>query len=379
MRVLHTINRLDASDGGPTRSVPSLAQAQAENGADVRVWAAKGYSIPMEEYPRVQFFSGQIDGTETVEWEADVVHDHGIWLRSNHTSAAFAKRRKIPRIVSPRGMLKKWSLNHRRYRKQIAWALYQRRDLNEAAGLHATCQQEAAEFRELGLKMPVIEVPNGVTAPFQPIQAFGKSNQGEQGVRREVLFLSRLHRVKGIHNLLEAWAKQPKEDWLLRIVGPDDDGYGQSLLSTIHRLGIKERVKIEPAVHSEEKWDLLRKADVFVLPSFTENFGIVVAEALSAGTPVITTTGTPWADLVTHKCGWHVAPTVDGLTAALSSAMSCSEAELQRMGLLGRAWMQKDFQWAAIAERMLNAYSGLMNEALPIRRVAEERVASKAA
>lgn len=379
MKILHTINRLDVSDGGPTRSVPSLAQAQAENGAEVRLWAAKGHSIPVDEFPQVRFFSGPIDGVDCTEWKPDLIHDHGIWLRSNHTTAAFARRRGIPRIVSPRGMLKKWSLNHRRFRKQIAWLLYQKSDLECAAGLHATCQSEAEEFRELGLKMPVLEVPNGVTAPVDSILAFPGNGEQRRVGSREVLFMSRLHPVKGIQNLLEAWARQITDGWSLRIVGPDDDGYGESLVASIRRLGIGQSVRIEPAVHSEEKWNLLRQADVFVLPSFTENFGIVVAEALSAGTPVITTTGTPWADLVTRHCGWHVEPDVEGLAAALEIAMSKPDAELQRMGQVGRDWMQEDFQWNAIGERMLNAYKGVVGDIGSTHQVSERVDAAKAA
>ena len=358
LKVLHCIHSLNANDGGPARSVPALADAEATNGAEVRVWSRQTPTIDLEEYRSAQFVTGDLHGLMSANWTPDLIHDHGVWLPSNHLSAKLARHNHVPRVVSPRGMLEPWCLQHHRYRKHFAWKLYQRRDLQSCTALHATSEEEAAQFRRLGLKQRIILFPNGVSLPGlhdpQPLET--------RSMRREIVFLSRIHPKKGLLNLIEAWKRVARNEWLLRIVGSDESGHRREIEAAITQNALADTVVVNDPVYSHKKWDLLHNADLVILPSFSENFGIVVAEALAVGTPVITTTGTPWENVLTERCGWYVEPNVQSLSVALQDAMDKSQCELKDMGERGGRWMRREYAWGDIGKNMLGAYEWLLGQ-----------------
>ena len=359
LRVLHCVPSLNATDGGPARSVPALADGEAIHGADVRVWSRQAPTISLRAYPSTEFVTGDLRSAVSDRWTPDVVHDHGLWLWSNHDSARFGRHNRIARIVSPRGMLEPWCLRHRRYRKLIAWKLYQHRDLLTSSCLHATSESEVKQFRQLGFEQPVVLLPNGVTLP-EEVSGSERHHDKSRGDEREVLFLGRIHPVKGIPHLIEAWHRAVRPGWRLRIVGGDEGGHKNEIRRLIQQKDLDTTVTICDAVHTQEKWKLLRNADLVVLPSHSENFGIVVAEALAIGTPVITTTGTPWKHVLRQRCGWHVEPDARVLEQALREAMQMPPRELQEMGRRGGQWVRQEFAWPDIGKKMLDAYGSLL-------------------
>ena len=171
-----------------------------------------------------------------------------------------------------------------------------------------------------------------------------------------MLFLSRLHPQKGLGLLVEAWARVRPAGWRMCVVGPDDGGYREKIKAAVDRAGISDLWTFADAAVGPAKWRWLAEAEVFILPSFSESFGIVVAEALGAGVPVITTTATPWAGLREHRCGWWIEPSVDGIAAALREATALPPEELHEMGRRGAAWAGTEFHWPAIARTMAAAY-----------------------
>ena len=359
IRVLHCIPSLNDHDGGPARSVPELAEAEALQGADVRVWSSRTPTIHLEDYRSTQFVTGRLRSLVSGNWTPDVIHDHGLWLRSNHQAAQISLHKRIPRIVSPRGMLKPWCIRHHRYRKLIAWKLYQHRDLITSSCLHATSMSEAEQFRELGLTQPVVLLPNGVTLPTAA-SLCDNEHKTRSNTKREVLFLSRIHPVKGLLNLISAWQNVVRSCWRLHIVGSDEGGHRAEIEKAISQRQLNNSVTVNDAVYSREKWKLLRNADLLILPSFSENFGTVVAEALTVGTPVITTTGTPWKNVLQERCGWYVEPNTEALTEALRDAMNMSRRDLKQMGIHGLRWVSQEFAWPEIGKKMLNAYESVL-------------------
>ena len=286
-----------------------------------------------------------------------VAHDAGIWLPSNRYVAEVASELDVPRVVSPRGMLSEWALNHGSARKKLAWRLHQRRNLESASLLHATADSEADEFRKCGLRNPIAIVPNGVDLP--PV----RNNTGAPTAERTALFLSRIHPKKGLLDLVNAWAAVQPINWRLRIVGDDEGGHRSLVASAVDEQGIGEQVEFLGPVADAEKWDLYAKADLFVLPSYSENFGIVVAEALAAGVPVITTRATPWGELVSTRSGWWIDTGAESLAAALGEATQKSDAERRAMGERGRNLVESRYSWGAAAEKMLACYLWLLGEA----------------
>lgn len=282
----------------------------------------------------------------------ELIHDHGVWLPFNHFIAGVATRRSVPRIVSPRGMLEPWAMNHRKWKKRLAWWLYQRGDLRSAVVLHATAASEAQQFRALGLRQPIAILPNGVELPCFPLT---KSDTAE-AVTRTAIFLGRVHPIKGLPLLVKAWAAARPDGWRMRVVGPDEQGHRGELQRLVMQCDVAGSWTFEDAVEGAAKWRLLADADLCILPSLSESFGMFVAEALAAGTPVITTTAAPWPGLEPHGCGWWVKPEVPSLAAALQAAAGTDPKQLSAMGARGRQWVIQDFAWPAIAQQMADVY-----------------------
>jgi glycosyltransferase involved in cell wall biosynthesis len=291
----------------------------------------------------------------------DVLHDNGIWLPHHHRLAVLAAKRGIPRVVSTRGMLEPWCLNHKRVKKSVAWWLYQRRDLQEAGCHHTTCEAEAGNVQSLRLGVPVVAVPNGIDVPNDWSVCNG--SEGKKPVRngqKTALFLGRLHPKKGLPMLIAAWARVRPQGWRLLIAGPDEGGHQKQVENAAATAGLATIVSFTGPLAGPTKTSTLFDADLFILPTLSENFGIVVAEALAHGLPVLTTRTAPWSILEERGCGWWVDATLDGLETGLRRATNLDAATLRAMGATGRAVVKAQFEWKSVAELMLSTYEGVV-------------------
>ncbi len=360
MRVLHTLASLDPATGGPARSVPALVRALKQAGIDPVLWTARpseGEWTQAIKEAGVPVHSGELAALGRF----DLIHDHGLWLPNNHAVARLARVAKTPRIVSPRGMLEPWALNHRKWKKRLAWWLYQRADLHAAAALHATAESEAEHIKELGLRIPVYVIPNGVELPRAASESPEVESQRSENPRT-ALFLSRIHPKKGLRMLIEAWAAVRPAGWRMRVVGPDENGHRAELEQRVTQAGLTGCWEFCDALEGTAKDAAFRHADLFILPTHSENFGIAVAEALAAGVPVITTTGAPWEGLLETNSGWWVDPTPHDLAAALRDACTRDAATLQEMGGRGREWMRRDFSCEGVGTKMAESYQNILGE-----------------
>jgi len=295
----------------------------------------------------------------------DVIHTHGVWLHPNWTSAAAARRLGKPLVVSPRGMLEPWSLAQSRRRKRLLWRLVERRSLAEAAFVHATSRAEAENLRQIGVAAPIAVIPNGIdlVEEYQTsrIEDLKRPLPGAGNESAEVLFLGRVHPKKGLALLLEAWQQTGPRFPAARLMicGPGDSASIAHLERQITDLGMPS-VQYRGAVSGVEKIGLLARASVLVLPSLSENYGIVVAEALAAETPVITTTETPWSALGQNDCGWSIRPEVPALIAALEEALSTRSAERRAMGRRGRALIEREHSLERVGRMMARTYAWVL-------------------
>jgi glycosyltransferase involved in cell wall biosynthesis len=371
IHVLHVIAGLDAAHGGPSYSVPKLCGSLAAGGADIELASVKGADgwegTGRDAFRERRFYwdYSYLPVLRDLRWSTalgralrtsaphiDVIHNHGLWLMPNVQAGWVAREAKKPLVVSPRGMLAPAALAFSRRKKQVFWRLLQGSAIRDAACFHATSEQEYEEIRAFGLVVPVAIIPNGVDIP-----EFAARSEAASITDRVVLSLGRLHPKKGLDTLVRAWAQIERDHpgWRLRIVGPDEAGYAHELAGLISSLGIR-RAAIEGPVYGDAKWQTYRAADLFVLPSLNENFGLTVAEALATGIPVIATKGTPWSGLTAEGCGWWVDHGVDALASALDRAMAMPRTASDAMGMKGRAWMTRDFSWDRVGREMLDMY-----------------------
>lgn len=364
MKVLLTSTSLLPDYGGPAFSVSGLATALTDAGAEVGLWAADQSAAVTPLLPgtsRVQRILGTEGEALDHFGETDILHDNGIWLPHNHRLAVLAEKSGIPRVVSTRGMLEPWALSHKRFKKTIAWWLYQRRDLKQARCHVATGEVEARSLQHLGLGVPIATVPNGVDVPERPWSVGSELEKAvRNGRRRTALFLGRIYPVKGLPMLIEAWARVRPDGWLLRIAGPDEAGHQKQVEKAVSAAGLGEVVSFTGPIEPQMKKFAFLDADLFVLPTHSESFGIAIAEALAHGLPVLTTTAAPWSILQEKGCGWWVDGTVDGIAKGLNQATSLDPEALRAMGTKGRALVIAEFGWKRVADLMLSTYEEVL-------------------
>lgn len=595
MRVLHVIRSISRQGGGPSRSSQGLVSGLRAAGVDA--WLM---TLRHGEKPWINGVDGFVNGGSfedaLAQVKPDIVHLHGIWQYGLHRCAVICRRKRIPYVIAPRGMLEPWSLKTKWLKKRIARFLYQDNDLKKAAALHATAVSEAEQFRRLGFHNPVIISPNGVNLPeeagetgrsrrrfaeekvskwiegmseesfcaalerlvdektaageyrfkklddrvtategarrffvefsrkivelndgrcvyfvpdpmamdrnggdadrcwaeysfhavsnggakvsgkghnerwFNPhkiagfaalestlkaercivrlnptsrfdaimfvggpptglryrivtrLDEFGnmdanltevtfeasskkekktprlvslteavqavvhhqiatgsypsdrgrisnfdglrkggtEERAGDESARR-VLFVSRMHAKKGVLELVEAWARVKPQDWQCELVytlnGEEECVYEAQVRARIRELGLETQFVLTGPLNDDAKWAAYARADLFVLPTYSENFGIVIVEALWAGVPVITTKGTPWQELEGHRCGWWIdLPPKASLDEALREAMALPRETLRAMGARGRRLVEEKYTWKAVCDAMVEGY-----------------------
>lgn len=377
---IYVTTGLSPQDGGPFRSVSGLAKAVTASGATTVRVVGGCRSLARWAEDRHEWLPIEVDATEggglgggarmaagickavaasAAVGRPVVVHSSGLWDHGSLAVDQASQSHAFPLVISPRGMLEPWALNHRRLKKKAAMTLWQRRQLTRADMLHATSEQECENIRRLGLRNPVCVVPNGIELPPEAFTAKPRTAESGQSAKRRCVFLSRLHPKKGIPMLLEAWARVRPAGWVLEIAGNAEGGHEREIAERIKSLGLAD-VRLVGEQAGDAKWRFLAGAELFVLPSYSENFGIAVAEAMAMGLPVITTHGTPWAAVEERGLGWWVLPTVDAIEHALRQAFAESPAGLAERGRRGRDYAVKSFAWPAIGRRMAACYAWLL-------------------
>lgn len=373
--VLHCVPGLAPHLGGPSRTVVQLADALAgcdglsvgllsQRSADEQAVPSTNAGVDRRVLISRSGFVASLGLVIRRELQRRggsarpaLVHSHGVWHPANHWAAQAARTWGVPLVIHPRGMLEPWSLGQKPLKKRLALAVFQRRDLESARAFVATSEMECEGLRQFGLRQPVAVIPNGVALDEgAAADLYGPRRQDRE---RIALFLSRVHPKKGVLELVRAWGQVAPKGWRLRIAGPDEGGHWGQVERLVRQLGLGDRVEYLGPVEGERKAALYREADLFVLPTFSENFGVVVAEALAHGLPVITTRGAPWEDLVTHRCGWWIDVGVEPLVPALREAMALTDEQRAAMGARGRDYVSR-FDWGRIAEQTLALYRWIL-------------------
>jgi len=367
MRICIFTTSIDKKGGGPSRSVPILARGLSEVG--VKTTLLTGYSSEMNTH--------LLDGTSVevktipqnisirqlervlLEGRYDLIHGQNLWIPLYHKMARVARKHGIPYMMTPRGCLEPWCMRQKRLKKLIAFHLYQKKDLQRASCVLATAKMEADNMRALGISTPIAIIPNGIDVSEYPCRPLSSKNS----VRKQIVFLSRIHEKKGIEFLIEAWEQLHRKysDWNVVIAGNGEEAYIADLKKMIKDKGLDSCIKIIPPVFGEDKRKLYCESALFVLPTFSENFGMVIAEAMSCGVPVITTNGTPWQELNDLKLGWCINLSLDNLAKAISEAIDLGIDSLFEMGLQCSRHIFDTYQYKEVALKNQMVYEWIVN------------------
>jgi len=366
MRVIHVVPAIAEEAAGPSYCVPRLCESLIGTGVDVQLatldsavmTAHLSYlkTFPLGFGPRRLGVSPKMRRwlkQEVVSGRVEIIHSHSLWMMPNVYPGTAVRDSRCRLVVSPHGTLSAWALGLNALQKKIFWHALQALPLRVAACFHATGESEYEDIRRLGFRQPVCILPNGIDVP-------SLEETGSNG-RRQLLFLGRIHPIKGIDNLLHAWQAVENRfpDWDLHIAGPGNGGYLAEMQALAAQLGV-ERVIFRGPLFGEEKLRTYRAASLFVLPTHSENFGMTVAEALAAGTPAIVTKGAPWGGLEKQGAGWWIDIGVEPLVECLEDALGMSSAHLTEMGRAGREWMLRDYSWERIGAQLSGVYNWLL-------------------
>lgn len=369
MKILHTISSIDKNSGGTSTYLQLLANELSKHISLEVITMQTDNPLSLDK--EVKLFFANKSGTGFMgiskdmkqylnKVEANIFHGNGMWQYPVHAMAKFAQKRKTPYIITPHGMLEPWAINAGKWKKKLALALFQRKDLENAVCIHATARSEAENIRQLGFKNPIAVIPNGIDVMEFPFHSKEKNKK-----ERTILFLSRIHPKKGIELLIEAWQKLDKAlkiNWKIEIAGNGDSAYVESLQKLIDEKCLAKEIHIIGPQFGEAKLKAYQQADLFVLPTYSENFGIVVAEALACGVPVITTKGAPWEELNTKNAGWWIEIGIESLVESLKQAMQLNDAERQQMGVNGRKLVEKNYSIESVAQKMIQLYQWILKE-----------------
>lgn len=369
MKILHAISGLNVNSGGPSISTWSLVTGLRNTGIEADLIAYKSnksselmigkgdfvYSLPSPKYSRFAYSSQFNRFLEKDDYE--IYHGHGLWQYPVHCIAVYARKMGKPYLISTRGMLYPEALRKSSYVKKIALQIYQRKDLELATVIHATCNQELQYIRDSGFKNPVAIIPNSINTKVHFEK--GEFSAGKS----QVGFLGRFAPIKNIENLIEAWDKTCKNnpDWELVLIGDGELTYKNQLTNLTTKLGIKN-IRFTGFLNGTEKEKALQKLSYLVLPSKSENFGMVVTEALIRGIPVISSKGTPWEELNTYRAGWWIDIGVGPLARTLNEAISLPENERRIMGQNGRQLVEQNYSLEQVTRQMISLYGWLLGK-----------------
>ncbi|MBI1870485.1 MAG: glycosyltransferase [Chlamydiae bacterium] len=369
MRILHVVPSFYPAfyHGGPIYSLYHLCNALVKSGIELKVlttdmcgrdhlqirefplYAPLGYPI---YFFRRRFFVSVAPGLlgyllKMVRW-ADVVHLTAVYSFPTIPTLLMCRLLSKPIVWSPRGSLERWDGSRRLLVKRI-WEWICRHVMPQRTFLHVTSEEEAKASETCFKKIPTRIVPNGVDIPAEV-----KHTNGNGTLR--LLYLSRLDPKKGLENLLQACQllNQNKPlKWTLKIAGFGEPSYVRKIEALLKESNFGNQVEMVGKVEGDEKEKWFQDTDVFIFPSHTENFGVVVAESLAHGIPVIVSRGTPWKRVEEKDCGLWVENHPESLAQAIEKI---SKMPLRQMGSRGRQWMQEEFSWDQQAKKMSHVY-----------------------
>ena len=371
MKILQTIAGFGAHSGGTSTCTYDLLSAMHGMGCDVDLmtFKVKDPTDKLMGHDEEWIKALDNDCRTPYGWspnmtrflrasDYDIYHTNGMWMHCNHETCTIAREKGKPYVITPHGMLYPQALARSAWKKKLLLNLGGvEKDLRHATCIHATCDAEMKHYRALGYTNPVAIIPNPM-----PIPSFIDDIKSEKSIKR-IGYLGRIHPYKNTEALINAWITLGNEvkDAQLIIMGRGDNEYEAKMHQLVARHNLTN-VEFAGFVNGREKFERLASLTALCVPSITENFGMTVTEALSVGTPVIASLGTPWQELNTKHCGWWVDNDVETLADTISQALSLPQDEIEKMGNNGKRLVNDKYRDTQIATMMHDLYKWIAGD-----------------
>jgi poly(glycerol-phosphate) alpha-glucosyltransferase len=392
MNIGFVSDSLSTTAGGIFEIERSLALHLRELGISVTAWGVRdepwervadewdGIECRLRERSGPRIF-GYVPGlvSDLVDADCELLHLQHLWMYPSVAVHRWHRRTGRPYLVTANGMLEPWTLSRSKWIKRAAALCYENRMLRSAASLQANTEKEAADFRAYGLRNPICLIPNGVALPelssSEPLRQ-------RSGGPRVLLFLGRLHPKKGLVNALRAWAEvmgeeargTGREAWQFVIAGWDQGGHGDELKALCRELGLdysdnpsgnSDSASPAPVIFNgpafgKEKDALMRKAEAFILPSFSEGLPMAVLEAWAYGIPVLMTDHCNLPEGFAAGAAIRIGTEVPGIAGGLRELFQGSPGDLEAMGGAGRTLVEEQFTWPKVAAQMKEVYEWML-------------------
>lgn len=368
MKVLHTIPYFNKASGGPVTCTYNLVKGL--NICNQQTYIITFQPEENDVLAKDKFIKYLPDDRFTPLWfskelqrylkknggEYDIIHVNTIWTWASHIPIRFAKHYNKPLIISPHGMLYPQALKVSAWKKKLILPLFLKNDLKNANCIHATSEEEAAHIRSFGIDVPIAVIPNCICLDEFPKQRLTPNSIRKFG------FVGRLNPIKNIDLLMNAWNSlgEYSENAELVIIGDGEQTYAD-YLKIISKKNNLKNISFRGFLSGPELRNEINSLDYLILPSKSENFGMVVAEALASGVPAITSTGTPWSILNEINAGWWVNPNLNELADVITRAIDLNESERLQMGRRGYSFIKNTYGSSDIAQKMSLVYDWLIN------------------
>ena len=394
MRILHVIPTMSARYGGPAKACREMSAALAERGHQVEIFTTNydgfgGYvepsvqplseqaseviihTFPVDlppDYFRISRPLAQALSEETPRF--DVVHIHSLYLFTTLAAGFYARRHRVPIILRPHGSLDPYLYPRHRWRKRVVETLYQNHLFKRAAAIHYTTAEERKLAAPYTFNRPGFVVPLGLNIEdYRPLPPRGTFRERFPETRDKsiLLFLSRINFKKGLDILAKAYGKiaRQRDDIHLVIAGPDNDAFKPEVETMLTSAGVRDRTTFTGMLVGDDKLAALHDADLFALPSYTENFGIAVIEAMACGLPVVISDKVNIWREIKEGGGGEVEPLDPDRFASRIIDMLADRDRLKSYGEHGIETVSNLFNWSTIGERLEQAYQAIVEGRSP--------------
>lgn len=387
MRILHVIASLDPRAGGPSEVLPGVCRALGSAGNTVEVlttnmgikgtYCMSGWDTITDSDVRVQFCSVQfrplLFSVELARYlregiaRFDIVHVHGLYRFTSTFAAYEARRQGVPYVIRPHGSLDPFlykTSSKSLWLKRQYERMFDLPNLNAASAVHYTAEDERKKASFLELASPSIVVPNGLDwERYRQLPSRGQfRTRLGIGDAPMILFLGRIHFKKGLDLLVEAFdaVRQQIPDVQLVIVGPENDDYRNKVRSWVEARGMQRQVHFVGSLTGKDVVQAYVDADVFALPSYTENFGMTVAEAMACALPVVISDQVNIHAEISNADAGIVTQCNAGEVAAALIELLRDEDRRRQMGTFGRKLVRDTFTWPVIIYSLVNEYESII-------------------